>query len=88
VGEAPVDLALVNHSHLLVIADSDRFGAVGRQPNLAVVTVPANARPVLDGYVGSGEFPRDMALSPDGKILLVSNFLSNQLEAVKVSTLP
>jgi DNA-binding beta-propeller fold protein YncE len=88
VGEAPVDLALVNHSHLLVIADSDRFGAVGRQPNLAVVTVPAYARPVLDGYVGSGEFPRDMALSPDGKILLVSNFLSNQLEAVKVSTLP
>jgi DNA-binding beta-propeller fold protein YncE len=88
VGEAPVDLALVNDGHLLVIADSDRFGAIGRQPNLAVVTVPTNARPFLDGYVRSGQFPRDMTLSPNGKTLLVSNFMSNQLEAVKVSTLP
>lgn len=88
VGEAPVDLALVKDGHLLVIADSDRFGAIGRQPDLAVVTVPTDARPFLDGYVRSGEFPRDMALSPDGRILLVSNFLSNQLEAVRVSTLP
>jgi DNA-binding beta-propeller fold protein YncE len=88
VGEAPVDLALVKNGRLLVIADSDRFGAAGRQPNLAVVAVPANASPILDGYVRSGEFPRDMALSPNGKTLLVSNFLSGQLEAIKVSTLP
>jgi DNA-binding beta-propeller fold protein YncE len=88
VGEAPVDLAFVNRGHLLVIADSDRFEAIGRQPNLAVVAVSANARPLLDGYVISGQFPRDMTLSPNGKTLLVSNFISNQLEAVKVGTLP
>jgi len=29
-----------------------------------------------------------MALSPDAKTQLVSNFASTQLEAVKVSTLP
>jgi DNA-binding beta-propeller fold protein YncE len=88
VGEAPVDLAIVKGGHLLVIADSDRFGAAGGQANLAVVAVSTNGRPVLNGYVGSGEFPRDMALSPNGGILLVSNFLSDQLEAIKVSTLP
>ena len=63
VGEAPVDLALVKGGHTLVIADSDRFGTVGEQPNLAVLTVPPHGGPFLNGYVVSGEFPRDMTLS-------------------------
>jgi DNA-binding beta-propeller fold protein YncE len=88
VGAAPVDLALVKGGRRLVIADSNRFGESGEQANLAVVTVPPEGSPLLDGYVGSGIFPRDMALSPDGKTLLISNFDSGQLEALKVSTLP
>ena len=85
---SPVDLALVESNHTLVIADSDRFGADGAHPDLAVVTLESHGKLVLAGYLGSGDFPRDMSLSPDGKTLLISNFASSQLEAVKVSTLP
>jgi DNA-binding beta-propeller fold protein YncE len=88
VGEEPVDLALVDDGHTLVIADSDRFGTPGAHPDLAVVTLGPRGDLTLDGYVESGDFPRDMSLSPNGKTLLVSNFASAQLEAVKVGTLP
>jgi DNA-binding beta-propeller fold protein YncE len=88
IGEAPVDLALVDNDHTLVVADSDRFGAVGAHPDLAVVTVAPQGNLMLAGYLGSGDFPRDMSLSPNGNILLISNFGSSQLEAVKVSTVP
>jgi DNA-binding beta-propeller fold protein YncE len=88
IGEAPVDLALVESNRTLVIADSDRFGAHGAHPDLAVVTLESHGNLVLAGYLGSGDFPRDMSLSPDGKTLLISNFASSQLVAVKVSTVP
>jgi DNA-binding beta-propeller fold protein YncE len=88
IGEGPVDLALVDNNHTLVVADSDRFGAPGAHPDLAVVTVTSRGSLVLAGYVGSGVFPRDMTLSPNGQTLLVSNFGSGQLEAVKVSNVP
>jgi DNA-binding beta-propeller fold protein YncE len=36
----------------------------------------------------AGRFPREMALEPGGKVLLVTNFGSGQLEAVNVADLP
>jgi hypothetical protein len=32
------------------------------------------------GYIKSGLFPRQMTLEPGGRILLVTNFASGQLE--------
>jgi DNA-binding beta-propeller fold protein YncE len=87
VGEAPVGLALVDHGHLLVVADSNRFSAPGAGASLAVVNVSVSGQMSLAGYVGTGVFPRDMAVSHDGKTLLVSDF-GGQLESVNVSTLP
>ena len=88
VGEAPVGLALLEHNHLLVVADSDRFSAPGTGASLAVVTIGGNGQMSLAGYIGTGAFPRDMAVGNNGKTLLVSDFASGQLEAVNVSTLP
>jgi DNA-binding beta-propeller fold protein YncE len=88
VGEAPVGLALVKHDTRLVVADSNRFGASVAPSDLAVVTVGSNGQMTLGGYVDAGAFPRDMALSPNGKLLLVCNFDSGQLEAVQVAGLP
>ena len=74
----------------LVAADSDRFSLRGAQANLAVVSVAAALahRPALLGYVKSGLFPRQMALEPGGRTLLVTDFASHQLEAVSVAGLP
>jgi DNA-binding beta-propeller fold protein YncE len=90
VGEAPVGLALVSNGRRIVVADSNRFGAPGAASSLAVVSVAAAlaGQPALLGFVGAGQFPREMALEPGGKTLLVTNFGSQQLEAVDVADLP
>jgi len=90
VGEAPVGLALVDGGQRVVVADSNRFGRRGARSSLAVVTVAAALahRPALAGYLPAGGFPRQMALEPDGRVLLVTNFSSRQLETVNVASLP
>jgi DNA-binding beta-propeller fold protein YncE len=90
VGEAPVGLALVRGGTELVVADSNRFGVPGAASTLAVGRAAAvlAGRPALAGYVRAGGFPREMALEPAGRTLLVGNFDSGQLEAVTVADLP
>jgi DNA-binding beta-propeller fold protein YncE len=89
VGEAPVGLAAVRGSSLVVVADSNRFGASGATSDLDVVNVAAAlaGRPAVVGHIRAGLFPRDMTLAPDGT-LLVSNFDSGQVEAVDAATVP
>lgn len=90
VGEAPVGLALVDGGSRIVVADSNRFSASGAASSLAVVDLAAAlaGRPALLGYLPAGGFPREMALEPDGRTLLVTNFSSGQLEVVGVAALP
>jgi DNA-binding beta-propeller fold protein YncE len=87
VGAAPVGLALVDHDQRLVVGDSNRFG-LGAGANLADVSTEGGASLALLGYVEAGRFPRDMAVSGDGKDVIVSNYGSGQVEDVVVSTLP
>jgi DNA-binding beta-propeller fold protein YncE len=89
VGEAPVGLALVDGGSRIVVANSNRFAASGASSSLAVVSVGAAlaGRPALLGYLPAGGFPREMALEPDGRTLLVTNYNSEQLEAVDVADL-
>lgn len=90
VGEAPVGLALADGGQRIVVADSNRFGQRGASSNLAVVNVAAAlaGKPALAGYLPAGGFPRQMALEPNGRILLVTDFTSRQLETVDVANLP
>lgn len=90
VGEAPVGLALVAGGQRVVVADSNRFSQPGARSTLAVVNVAAALahRPALTGYLPAGGFPRQMALEPGGRVLLVTNFASQQLEIVSVTNLP
>jgi DNA-binding beta-propeller fold protein YncE len=89
VGESPVGLALVHGARQIVVADSDRFSAPGATTALTVVDANAALahRPAILGNIRAGGFPREMALEPNGNILLVGNFGSDQLEAVAVDTL-
>jgi DNA-binding beta-propeller fold protein YncE len=90
VGTAPVGLALVDAGRRIVIADSNRFHAQHARSSLAVVSVPAAlaGRPALLGLLPAGGFPREMALEPGGRTLLVTCFASGQVEAVDVARLP
>jgi DNA-binding beta-propeller fold protein YncE len=90
VGEAPVGLALVRGGSTIVVADSNQYNALAHGTNLAVIDVAAAlaGRPALAGYLPAGQFPRDLALEPGARTLLVANYYSGQLEAVTVSGLP
>jgi len=90
VGTAPVGLALVGGGRRIVVADSNRFHAAHASSSLAVISVPAAlaGRPALLGLLPAGGFPREMALAPGGKTLLVTCFTSGQVEAVDVASLP
>ena len=86
VGEAPVGLAIVRNDTRIVVADSARFG--GAMADLAVVDSAAAlaGRPSLLGTIPAGQFPREVAVH--GNTLLVTNYASDQLQAVDIDTLP
>jgi DNA-binding beta-propeller fold protein YncE len=89
VGEAPVGLATVRGGSVIIVADSNRFGASGASADLDVVNVAAalsGGRAVV-GHIPSGLFPREMALLQDGT-LLVSDYSSDQVEAIDVASIP
>ena len=90
VGQAPVGLMLVRGGSRLVVADSNRFGASGARSDLGVVNVSAAlaGKPAFLGHIPAGQFPREMALERNGAVLLAGNYMSSQLEAVSVPTLP
>ncbi len=90
VGELPVGLALVRGGSLIVVSDSDRFQATGAHATLAVVDVPDALahRPAVAGFLPAGQFPRDMASTPDGNVLVVSDYGSDQVETVNLARLP
>jgi DNA-binding beta-propeller fold protein YncE len=87
VGEAPVGLVSLKNGGVLVVADSNRFTTPGMTADLAVLDVSASGRMHLAGYVAvpsAGSFPRDMAVNPSNGDVLVCNFNSGQLEAVRL----
>jgi DNA-binding beta-propeller fold protein YncE len=90
VGELPVGLALLRGGGLVVAGDSDRFNVPGAHASLAVVDVPdaLAGRPALLGYLPAGQFPRDMAATSDGNLLVVSDYGSDQVETVNLARLP
>lgn len=90
VGKAPVGVIMVDHGSRVIVADSNRFAVRGAVADLDVVNVAAalSGKPAVIGHIPAGLFPREMALVPGGRTLLVTNFLSGQLEAVGLHSVP
>jgi DNA-binding beta-propeller fold protein YncE len=90
VGEAPVDLALVRGGTRLIVGNSNRFNVRGQKADLSVVNVAdvLAGKPAVLGSIGSGLFPRQLTLEPNGKTLLVANYNSDEIESVDVADIP
>ena len=98
VGTSPVGLIFVeaHDRRRILTANSDRFA--GMNPSvygnattgLSVVDVDAALRGEKAnlGQISTGLFPRELAVSPDGGTVLVSDYASLMVQAVDVSTLP
>jgi DNA-binding beta-propeller fold protein YncE len=90
VGKSPVPIALVQNRSLAVVGISNRYGADATEPSTLSVldtTRIGKADPII-GSVPAGAFPRELGLSPDGKVLYWTNFLSRSLQAIHVDQLP
>lgn len=94
VGTAPVGVAIFDHGDRVIVADSNRFNASGAHAALTIVDARAAIahRPSVIATLPAGQFPRELALAlaveHNDTVVLVTNFASNQLEAVNVAALP
>jgi serine/threonine-protein kinase len=90
VGQIPLGLVLVSDGKRMVVADSNRDNVGTAKPGLAVIDVDKAlaGQPAVLGTIKSGLAPRQFALEPNGKTLLVTNTQSGQVEAVNVGQLP
>jgi len=90
VGEIPLGMVLVSNGTRMVVADSNREGIRSAAADLAVIDVAKAlaGKPAVLGTIKSGLAPRQFALEPNGKTLLVTNTDSGQVEAVNVGQLP
>ena len=89
VGAAPVGVAIFDHGDRVIVADSNRFNTPGAHAAVTVIDARAALahRPAVIATLPSGAFPRELAVAPNDKLVLVSNFASDQIESVNVSRL-
>ena len=89
VGPAPIGLALVNGGSRILVANSNLSGQHGVSTSISVISTSAALWcPALLGQISTGLLPREFGLAPDGKIVLVANSGSGQVQAIDLSTLP
>lgn len=92
VGSSPVSLAFARDETRILTADSNRFGYAGAVTGLTVIDVQAalegKGNESVLGRIPMLAFPRDFALSPDGRTMLVTQYSMGRIQAVDIDTLP
>ena len=90
VGTFPVGLTLARNETRILTADSNRFNYTNATTGLSVVDVHAAlaGREAVLGRVFTGLFPREFAVSPNGRVIFVADYTSKEIQAVDVATLP
>ncbi len=90
VGTSPVGITVFGDGKRIVVTNSNRFGQDANQPQwLSVVDaekLSAGASAVV-GSIPAGAFPRELRVTPDGKTLLATNFLSQTVEIIDLTRL-
>jgi DNA-binding beta-propeller fold protein YncE len=84
-GLAPVGVRLFSGDRMLLVANSNRF--LESSGNLAVLDLSCSGQNTLRKTIASGNFPRDISLSSDGKTLYVANYTSRSLQVISVASL-
>jgi DNA-binding beta-propeller fold protein YncE len=82
-GIAPVGICLFSHETMLLVNNSNRFG--DSAGSIAILDVSGTRKPPLRETIPSGQFPRDVSLSKDGRFLYVANYTSRSVEVISVS---
>jgi DNA-binding beta-propeller fold protein YncE len=90
VGTSPVGLIFAKNGSRILTADSNRFLYTNTTSGISVVDVQAalQGKQALLGRIPTGKFPRELAISPDKRTILVSDYYSAQVQAVDVDSIP
>jgi len=89
VGTSPVGVALVAGDKRLVVTNSARFASNrGENQSLSVIDTDkvASGAAAVIGSIPAGAFPRELAVTADGKTLLVTNFGSNSIMLIDLAS--
>lgn len=90
VGTSPVGVAVVNSGKLILVTNSNRFaGGENDRQSVNIVADQLIATPdrAVVGQIPAGAFPRELHVTQDGRILLLTNFNSGTLELVDLTRL-
>ena len=89
VGEMPLGETLADHGARILVADSNLKHLAGVTSSLAVVSTAdaLSGKPALLGYLPVGPVPRQFAVEPGGRVVLVTVQGAHTLEAVNVGGL-
>jgi DNA-binding beta-propeller fold protein YncE len=86
VGTAPVPIIAVDHGKTILAGNSNRFAGGGSdQQSLTVIDA---TRMKVVGSIEAGAFPRSLETSPDGRTLVLANFMSATLQIMDIAHLP
>jgi DNA-binding beta-propeller fold protein YncE len=90
VGSAPVPVAVIDGGRKLVVGNSNRFAGGAEPQSLTVLDTAKLAQGAAArlGTIPAGAFPREMAVSADGRTLFLTNFGSQTLQVIDVAHLP
>ncbi len=90
VGSQPIGLAIVSGGNRIVVGDDNGTSSPPQPGSLAVVDAVAalSHKPALLGYIPTGLTPHELAVSPDGRFLYVTNYDSSQIQIIDIGELP
>ncbi len=92
VGKEPIGVAIVSSGKRIVVSDSDNNPTQPQpEPGGLVVIDTAAAlahKHALLGYIPAGLTPHEMTVSPNGRVLYVTNYDGSQIQIITVSKLP
>lgn len=90
VGAAPVPVAVIDGDRKVVAGNSNRIAGATEPQTLTVLDAGRMQEGVAAtlGTIPVGAFPREMAVSADGRTLFVTNFGSRSVQVIDIGNLP
>jgi len=90
VGAAPVPVAVIDGGRKVVAGNSNRFARSSEPQSLTVLDAAKmrDGAAATLGTIPAGAFPREMAVSSDGRTLFLTNFGSQSLQVIDIDHLP
>lgn len=82
-GTAPVGVRLFHNDQLLAVANSNRFQT--GMANATILDVASASSASVVATISTGNFPREITVSPDGTTLYLTNFESDTLQVIQIA---